>query len=100
MKSTEAMALSSGSTNVSETDKKNSSSELIKRNRIANTPFVAIKTDEGGWFLTMGKYRVSEEYETEEEVIKLVKTKDWELLMNIMTVVTESLGELRNELTK
>lgn len=97
MKSMKVVEPLNTSMNVNETDNKNYSSELIKREQIGETPFTAIKTEQGGWFVTIGKYRVSEEYKTKAEVVKLVEKKDWGLIMNVITVVTETLAELKTK---
>lgn len=42
--------------------------ELIQRWRVYNTPFTIIKNEQG-WFVVMGEYRLTEIFETENELL-------------------------------
>lgn len=80
---------------VNETDKENSSKELIQREAINGTPFVAVKADGHGWFLAFGKYRVSDEMPTladaQEKAKGLKRGKklevDWTFILDVVTVM-------------
>lgn len=91
---------------VNETDKSNSSNEeLIQREAITGTPFVAVKADGHGWFLAFGKYRVSDEMPTladaQEKAKGLKRGKklevDWTFILDVVTVMMEVTEELKQE---
>lgn len=77
------------------TDKQNSNSEhLVQREPIKGTPFVLTNIGDG-WFVTLGKYRVTENYETMEGAGTKVDVKNWEFLNNVIGVVTrETIKEM------
>lgn len=67
----------------------NKNEELIKRTDVDGTPFTVITTPDGGSFVSLGKYRVSEPFATEKEAIKHVKSKDWNLLLAVIMLMVE-----------
>lgn len=72
-------------------------SSIVNRNKIENSPFWAIGTDEG-WFITMGDYRLTEPKPTEEEAIELLLTEDWNIIMRMCAVITEkTLAEINKK---
>lgn len=90
MKSTELLELQA---NAEKTDSKNSSTEIIKRERIEGTPFVAIKEENKDWFITLGRYKVMEGFEELEELTEYIhsQTVEWEFLTNVISVVVHEL---------
>jgi len=75
------------SLNVSEIGSKNSSNEeLIKRERIEGTPFDAINEGKG-WFLTMGRFKITETTEDLEELRKQTEGTNWGLLGNVVSAI-------------
>lgn len=85
-------------TNAEEINKLNSSFEqghinprntqLTEQIEIENTPFTAVRVDKQ-WFLSMGKYRISEIKETFEECKEDAYRADWIRIMTIMKIVIE-----------
>lgn len=71
--------------NVEETHNNNSS--LITREEIEGTPFTIV-TNEGKSFLTMGKYKISEEMEKEEIAIYMIENK-WNIIVTIAGIIAE-----------
>lgn len=70
-----------------ETDKQQSG-ELITRVNIPDTPFTAIKMgDEDGYFLTLGKYRLTKGNKTLNELQYRTEGVDWNLLINVIGVI-------------
>lgn len=92
------MASQNGQPNVEETDNNGSSEEIVKREMFDGTPFTGISLNGGeSWFLTMGKYRVTDDGNTLDELWELVIDRNWELMMNcISAVVTETLKVKEN----
>lgn len=82
-------------TNADDLTKSNSSNEIIERKEIENTPFTAIKVDEKGWFLTMGRHRLTEPYGTIEGLEAMVGSVDWDMLLTIINIFVESSIEAR-----
>ncbi len=65
-----------------------SSNELVEVKPIPNTPFAAVKVDTG-WFLCIGKYRLSEILDSEEAVIEDAKDTSWDRLMQVILAVNQ-----------
>lgn len=79
---------------------KNKGKELIKREKIEGTPFMAIWTKEQKWFGVLGKYRVTGRFEKKDELIQHLEYKPWELLiavMNVMAVESDTIKGLYEE---
>lgn len=96
------MELKSTSGNAKSTDKRNSKSnnKLVEQQQVKGTPFTAIKYNDE-WFLTLGKYRLTESKKTLSEVIKDAKRADWYRVMQIMNIVLdEKIETLKNNLNK
>lgn len=72
--------------NAEETPKQNSL--IIEREQIENTPFWTLKTEEG-WFLVMGDYRVTEVYETKEEVLECLERDKWKIVLHLAIIVND-----------
>lgn len=63
--------------------------ELVKRTQVEGTPFVIVTTPDGGSVVTLGKYRVSEPFETELGAIDYVGSKDWNLILSVAMLIAE-----------
>lgn len=64
------------------------SDELVQRIPIEDTPFTAIKFDDK-WFLTMGKYRLTDPVDTLEGVKEDAQRADWARVMQIMQIMID-----------
>lgn len=62
--------------------------QLLEKVEIEGTPFTAIKLD-AKWFLTMGKYRISELYDTLQEVQQDAQDASWMRIMTIMNIMIQ-----------
>lgn len=76
-------------TNSEKSPDKASSTELVIREKIEGTPFQLINMDNKGWFLALGKFRMTEIGLEKEVLIKLVEDKDWTLILDTIAVLTE-----------
>lgn len=56
----------------------------IEREVIKDTPFTMVGTKKSGYFLTMGKHRVSQAHKTKRELLKFLNKKDWTLITAVM----------------
>lgn len=81
------------------TDKQNSSYELIERKEVENTPFTATKEENTGWFLAIGRYKLTKEYESLEELLKEEKVKEtnWNLLLTVIELINLHTEKNENE---
>lgn len=76
-------------------DRQNSSTELIQREEIENTPFKVI-TIKGKSFGAFGNNRITEEYTTKEEVINQLKEPKWEIIITIILAIVANTEEIIN----
>lgn len=79
--------------NANEQDKQNYSEQLMQYHQVKDTPFTIIK-HEKGYTVMLGKYRLSEDYESIGEAMKDAKRMDWDRIMQVMGVMIE---EYKNE---
>lgn len=82
--------------NAKETNKQNSNYELIERIEIEDTPFTAIRNDKE-WFLTMGKYRLTEPLQSLKEVKENAEKSDWFRVMQIIGIMIEEYETKKNK---
>lgn len=66
--------------------------ELIKIIEIEDSPFQIVKTEDK-YFLAMGKYRLSEMFDTEKEAREDVKDLSWFRLLSVMHAVASEVIE-------
>lgn len=64
----------------------NSNKKLTEAVKIENTPFTAIRLDET-WFLTMGKYRLTNQLGSLEECKAEAADSSWERIMTIIKIM-------------
>ena len=74
------------------TDKKN---YLVEFEEIEGTPFTAVK-EMDNWFIVMGKYRLSEPFESKENAIKWSEIIDWNKITTVMTILLKEQENLKN----
>lgn len=65
------------------------SNQLIQKWEVPNSPFTIIKAEDK-FFLAMGKYRLSEPYETKEETEEDAKLMNWGRMMQVMQIMIEN----------
>lgn len=66
--------------------------ELVKRHDIEETPFTIVEAA-GGYWGTMGKYRITEKLESKKAVEDAIMPQTWNNLVRIMVLVTESINQ-------
>lgn len=69
-------------------EEKTTERELLQQEQIEGTPFTAVRLDDK-WFLTMGKYRLSEPTKTFEEVLEEAKDASWFRIMQLIQIMIE-----------
>lgn len=82
-----------------ETTNTNSNSEklLIEQKPIHDTPFTAVKTDDK-WFLTMGKYRLTNELSGFNECVGEAHTTNWHRIMQVIQIMITENSNLEHQL--
>lgn len=90
----------SNTTTANETDKENFSNELAFNERFYDTPIFIRGNIEKGFFATIGNHIISETKEQPGEIFDLLKTMNWNILLNIVTFMTKAVcNEIIKELT-
>lgn len=62
----------------------NSQSLTIEREIIPESPFTIVGTEKTGYWLTMGKHRITKEYKTKKEVMKKLTNPDWSIITSMI----------------
>lgn len=68
-------------------NKDSSNKKLIERERVENTPFWLITTEQGSW-IAMGGYRITE-VKGREEVLEEVGYISWDMIVRIAAIVAQ-----------
>lgn len=68
------------------------SGELIHREKIENTPFYLVGTEEKGYFLTMGKYKLTENQPTKQQALNDLTNERWNIVMRMSAIIHESIA--------
>lgn len=69
-----------------ETESKTQSGEIIYRESLDDSAIILIKENDK-WFAILGKNRISEDYNTKEELLEFTKT--WRFKLSVFSVVAE-----------
>lgn len=75
---------------------KNKNTQLVEREHVDGTPFTAVKQNEK-WFLTLGKYKVSSDFQELEELKKWMETDRWELLTTFCSIIAQDTVFMLNQ---
>lgn len=76
-------------TNVEKTiSSQSDSKQLVEQHKIEGTPFTAIKFQER-WFLTLGKYRLTNQLGSIEECKAEAEDASWTRIMQVMKIMIE-----------
>lgn len=73
--------------------KQSSGEQLRQIKEIKGTPFNMVK-QESGYTITFADYKVSEEYETEEEALELIAEKNWKLISTLVIAIVDKYNKL------
>lgn len=68
---------------------KESSSELIHKEPIENTPLWVIGNKETGYFLSIHNYRITEIYNTIDEAKDRLKIESWNIIARLTGIIIE-----------
>lgn len=74
---------------VAENPNNSVSTELIERYPVENTPFVIVGNPESGYFLSFGKYRLTEYYDNPQLCKNAMGNEIWNIMLNLMALFSE-----------
>lgn len=90
--------LSIQSTNVDESVDNNPSGEqLLEREQITNSPFWIIGNKVDGYYLVLGHYRLTDVYNTKQEVIEYVNNRPWDIILGMIISVNHTDKQLQEQ---
>lgn len=72
------------------------SGKIITTNQVKNTPFhiVTVGTTEGHkHFIAVGMKRITALTDNSNELLRMIRNKDWSLLTSLITIITEGVTE-------
>lgn len=75
--------------------KKQKGTELVTRKEVKDSPFVVIgitakeESEKKEYFGVLGNYRITETYDTSEEVEKLLKKITWNRIVQVILIISE-----------
>jgi len=75
-----------------DTNNSHYSNELLKREKIKNTPFEIIGNEEIGYFIAMGKFRLTQPEETIEQTFEKLITHQYEIITNMIIALAEEIA--------
>lgn len=75
---------------VGETMQTGKNEPLWTATKVPNTPFTMVE-HEDKFFVTMGKYKLSDDYENLEEAMRLVDEFNWDFILRVLMVVAEDI---------
>ncbi|UYD39184.1 MAG: hypothetical protein [Wigfec virus K19_94] len=93
MKSMEIKEQENLSMNVNQQDKVNSSEKGFERREIENTPFWGV-SDGKIWFGMLGKHRITDEAESYEELVNILREPSWNLIVTVVGATIEEYKKL------
>lgn len=83
----------------SNTEKTHKGESLIERRKVEGTPFHIIKHEEG-FFIAMGKFRLTKETETEEETLSKLETEKWDIIGRMIIGTLATMEEIDKTITE
>lgn len=89
MQSTESH---SNENSVENTDNEQSSTSLIERTQVGNTPFTAVK-HEGNLFLTLGRYKLKEGFNDISEMHDYIEKNLWHCIGVLVQAIIDENNE-------
>lgn len=71
----------------------------MEMEKIEDTPFTAVKYGDN-WFLTMGKYRLTEPIDSKEAVMEMAQDTTWMRLLQVIKIMIDESREEQNNTPK
>lgn len=76
----------------------NKNTELLHRERLDKTPFDVIGNEENGYFIAMGKYRLTEPQKTIPLAIQLLEDRRWEIIGAMITTTIVIMDNIQSNI--
>lgn len=90
--------LSIQSTNAEESvDNNHSGEQLLEREQIPNSPFWIIGNRIDGYYLVLGHYRLTDVYNTKQEVVDFVNNRPWDIILGMIISVNHTDKQLQEQ---
>ena len=70
--------------------------ELLEREQISNSPLWILGNDVDGWFIAVGRQRLSGVYKSKEECRNSLEDDFWNIIGNYMLLLVEMREESKN----
>ena len=61
----------------------------ISRHEVEESPFTVVGNGEGGWVGTMGKYRITEQYDSKEDCMIEVGKITWNRIVQVLILINQ-----------
>lgn len=74
----------------SNSDNNNSLPELLTIEPLENTPFKVVGNDETGYFIALGKYKITNHYEDATKAIEYLKTNQWNVIISMVGAILKA----------
>ena len=72
-----------------DSNRENSSFELVERDQINGSPFWIVGNKVDGYFLAFGKYRMGDVFYTKEEVVNYLENSKWDIVGYYAGIIAE-----------
>lgn len=76
----------------------NKNTKLLHREKLEKTPFEIIGNEEGGYFVAMGKYRLTEPQKTIPLAIQVLEDRRWEIIGAMITTTIVMMDNINSRL--
>lgn len=82
--------------NEKQPNKEISSKKLFTQEQVEDSPiWIVGKEEEKEYFAILGENRITEIYETAEEVRELIEKRSWNLIITIASIVAEKIDQIK-----
>lgn len=77
----------------------NNPKELLHREKIEGSPLWIVGTEEHGYFVSMGKHRLTESQPTISKARELLTYEQWNIIANMIVQIVNSMDEMKTRPT-
>lgn len=76
---------------------KENSSELLHQEKIVGTPLTIVGNEDKGYFIALGRYRLTEPIETIDAAYGLLESQQWNIISNMIATMISINEEMKKE---
>lgn len=77
--------------------RENSSSELVKKEKIEGTPFDLITYEDKGVFVAIGKLKLTPFLESKEQATEYLEKHKWEFTLDLILAMIEAVIQIKEQ---